>query len=176
MNLPLELEQVLLRFLGGPALAKNTAALERGLVPTEAYSLTISERGGLNLGLSVWGNMFRSLTHGNPALDPSLNLESSLEHPELQARLKYLNSRGIVRFLLGREPVEGKPPVLARIGKLDLYSEDPPRARIEFGQDDKRRLVELHLVEGQWVPMKSQTWKEYQEADPPSPPNEEEKK
>lgn len=156
-HLPKELEDVLLRFLGDPAIEKSEKATTFGLGALEVYRLGINGQGRLELELASQWSKWDEGTEGHGA-----SLATSLTQPELQSRLEYLNSKGIVRFLLGREAPEGKVPALVRIGSLMIHGEGLSHARIEHDQDDARRVDEIHLVEGKWMPIKSRTWEEYQ--------------
>lgn len=152
-----DLEEVLLRFIVGSVWSKDTNALKLEMTPASTYALRFSDQGGLALGLSEYVELFRSL---NPKFG---SIDATLEDPGLRARLEYLNSKGIVRFLLAGEVEQGKPPAWVKIEELKFHpGAQRTWARFQFRRDGIRQVAEVDQVDGRWVPMKVQGWKEYQ--------------
>jgi hypothetical protein len=140
-QLPKELEDLLVDFLGAPALGANAYASRAGFCPMQIYQVGITRQGMLELGLTREGRAMGG------AAENAESLAASLNQAELKARLEYL-------FLLVHEVAGGKIPALVRIESLEFKDKEAKQAKIRFLQDGRDNVAEVHLVDSKWMPVK----------------------
>jgi hypothetical protein len=161
VRLPRELEDSIIFFVAGPAMAADEKARKLGINIADNLRLGLSKTGGLELKLSRQGEVWNELDH------LGVDLDIAIKHPETRARMNYLNSKGIVRFLLGHEIPKGKVPALLRIEELNVSAKDFKRATIQFRGESGHRVAQIFLTDGRWTPGKIWEWEDFQESRSP---------